>query len=429
MPTLGEIVSLFLARTGIGFEGTLDMPPAGQAQVKDSTLLADINRGSAEFQRWWIWLPLESGDDEVKPAALLDPATGTLATAAPAYSAGVSSVAYRLLKPEWHPRLQVVPLVNRAIDLCWEMGRTVLTVVPNGDAEAASVGGSDSGATTTLASQQANVFEGRQSFRVANSGAGGYHQTDDFDVAAGRDFVLFAWLRIESGTARITVIDRSQGDATLATRDVSGAGSWVSFQLRGTFPASCYRAAVRFGGVEATAVTFWDNLTLYWRPQTRVPGPSWVTQWRDERGQDVFRLYRLRSRTGAADEVVPAMAYDYELVSPSSYQIINIPSDSTPAVFELSWELVSDLRPLRIEARRPLSYTGPLTTDQSTTAAPLRAVVAAMNYLAASDRGLPDLEQKYRAEFEREQRRISSAVLSPPPDQPRPGGLAWMRLR
>ena len=418
MPTLQTILESFIDQTGIGHYGTLDSRAAGS--ITHIARLQNSEWPPNRFARWWIWCQGLTGDETVKPATTL--ATATLSQGATSYVNVTTLLAYRLLRPDWHPTLYVLPLVNRALLHGWQWWRAPLTLVSNGDGEATTVGGSDSNATATRTTTAANVYGGASAINVANSAANGYHQYATFDAARGRAFRVSAWVRITAGTARIQIIDVSNANAVIEETTVTGVGEWRYVQMSDSFPSTCYRAAIRVGADDATGDTNWDDVDVYWEPITQILGPSWVTQWLTEENKPAFRLLRSRNRL-VADGNAAGLAYNLELIDPSEYQVLNMPSAANPVVFELGKKLSSDMGPIIIEARRPFSDFGVLALDADTTGCPTALAVALMRWLAAKERGLPN-ERELRAEKDHWQSQAQPILLSPPPDNSR-GGFAY----
>ena len=436
MPTLTAIEQAFIDETQIGIYGTGTF---AAASLTDTTQLQNGNYQGNEYKGWWLGHPgSNTTADRQKPVASngLAPTTGVITHGGSNITVTGAGLAYTLTRPDWPPTRYIVPLVNRALELAWQWWRAPLTLIANGDGEASSVGGSDVSATTTRNTTAAYVFSGQASLRAANSGANGYHQYADFDAAAGRAFRAGAWLRIASGTGVLQVVDRSNGDAVLASITVTGVGQWHYVQVSGSFPATCYLAALRVGGTQSNADTYWDDACIYWEPATRIAGPSWVTQWRDDKGRPAFRLLRYVNRL-VGDGSGPGRAYDLKLIDPGDYQVVNLPSAANAVEFELGRKITQGmgsmpLYPVIIEARRPFSDFGTLSDGDDSTSCPLRLVVAGMKRLAANDRNSPHADithggdGAYQAVWEREQLRVASHLTLPLPDE---HGQGWQELR
>lgn len=420
MATLQAIMERFLDETGIGIYGTADSIQAGS--ITHIARLANTEWPANHFARWWGWRSVTvTGNDIVKPMTTLA-AGGVLSQGSGTNYSNTTALYYRLIRPEYHPTLYLLPLCNRALGRAWQWWRAPLTLVPNGDGESTTVGGSDSNATAARTTTAANVYNGASAINVANSAANGYHQYATFDAAAGRAFKVSAWVRITSGTARIQIIDITNSNNVIEEKTVTGVGQWHYVQMSDSFPATCYRAAIRTGADEATGDTNWDDVDVYWEPITQMLGPSWVTQWRTDDDKPAFRLLRSRNRL-TGDGSAAAMAYNLELIAPDQYQLLNMPSAANPVVFELGRKLTGDMGPLIIEARRPFADFGALSTDTDSSGIGVELAAATMKWLCAKERGLGN-ERVFKAEMDHWQAQAQPILLSPPPDQPK-GGLAW----
>src|SRR3990167_1457267 len=426
MPAASAIFTEFVEQTGIGMAFTVDsVATTGIVSIKH---LAHSNRGTNEFNGWWIWLPTLTGNLEVKTATTLTTSTGALAHGSGANYAGTEgAVACVLLRPEWHPNFVMYPLLNRALKMTWQWWRTILSVVPNGDGEATSVGGSNSGGTATRDTTAADVFDGQASIRFANSGASGYHQYASFDAHASKPFTFSAWVRITGGTARFQLIDVSNSNAVIEEVTVTGVGQFHYLELTGTFPATCYSAAVRVGADEATGDTNWDDVYGYPEGITKVTGPSWITELKTEQGEDAFRLYKARNKQ-LTSGTGPGRTYGLELIPETDYQILNMPSAANPVELELSEKLTQHGAPIIVEARRNFYDFGALSTWAGTTNCPLMLVVAAMKLIYSRERGVGNTAL-LKDLYDSEQRKGESDLRVPPPDDvSRPFSLFVQRL-
>src|SRR3990167_5641566 len=393
MPTLEAIVEEFLDQTGVGRYGTADSAPGSTSTVTDVTLLGQ-STGTSDFDRWYVWFPAATGNNIVNRATTVTVSgTGVLSTIR-AYASNTATE-YLLLRPEWHPTEYLLPLLNRSLRDCWQWWRTVLTVIPNGDSEASSVGGSDSSASTTRDTVAADVWQGEASLRVANSDANGYHQYATFDAAAGRPFRFGVMLRITTGTSCfVRVIDVSNSNATIAeVTGISGIGQWHYVEVSGNFPETCYSAAVRVGSTGASDDTNWDDATLLWDPITKLVGPSYLTNWIDENGEKALRLYQVTNKLTGSNDSGPARSYSSKLIDDKDYQILNIPTGANPVEVELGRGAVSGMNPILIESRRPFSDFGALSAWTDSTDCPLELIVRRMKERAAKERGLPQYGQ------------------------------------
>ena len=428
--TVTQIWNRFVEETQIGFHGTGTF---AATTLTDTVQLQNTNYQGNELRGWWLgYLDSTTASDRAKPIKSngLVGSTGVLTHAGLNITGTGSAKNYSITRPDWNPVRYGIPLINRSLEMAWRWERAPLTIIANGDGEAAAVGGSDTSATVTRNTTAAYVFNGLASIRVANSGANGYHQYAGFDAAAGRSFTLGIFCRIAVGTAQVQVL--TSGGTVIVETTVAGVGQWHYIQLSGTFPSDCYSALLRVGGTGATADTYWDDACLYWEPATRISGPSWVTQWRDERGQPAFRLLRMVNRL-TGDGSAAGKAYDWRLVDPQDYQIVNIPSAANKVEFELSAKLTrAAYGPIYIEARRPYSDDGTVDDGADTTECPIRLVTAGMKRLAANDRNSPHADVKfggdgaYEAQWLQEQAKAASHLTLPALGE---RGMAWQELR
>ncbi len=434
MPTLKAILNEFVDQTQIGLKGTGTF---AATTLTDTNELQNTNYQGNEFLNWWVCnVDSATAADQAKPVATngLAPTTGVITIAGSNITGTGAGQSYLLTRPEWNPVRYLVPLANRALQKAWSWWRSPISLVADGDFEGALLSTNWTGSSATGTYETTIVWGGKQSGKVANSGANGYLQSVGIEVAPLRGFRLTAKVRATTGIPVMTLIDRSNGDAVIGTvtaQALTSAASWEDIMLTGSLPANCWRVALRLGSAGASDVTYWDDVTLYYDQLTTLAGPSWFTQWRTEDGDEAARLYYARNRLGSTGDW-KAQAYDLALVDPADFQVIQQPSAVQSLMFEFGRRpMSSTLWPLILEARRPFSDFGTLTLGTSSTSCPLRLVVAAMKLLAANERNLPHRSTEFGGdglwehEFVREQRRVASMLNEPVADS---YGMRWATL-
>lgn len=382
----------------------------------------NTNWGANQFKGWWGHRPTATGNDIVKAMTTLS--SSALSHGSSNYS-DTTTLYFSLTRPDWHPTIYVHPLINRALEKCWQWWRTVLTPVTDGDMETSGVT-NWTATNSTRVKDTTIVWQGTASMDVTNTSANGYVQSASFLAVPNRSFRFSVKCRPRVGTQTFTVYDVTNSAVITSSSAVSGVGAWQDVMVTGTFPATCYQAAVRLGGVGTTDRANWDDVTGYWDLQTRLDLPSWVTQWRTEEGEEALRIYKQANRLGT-DNAWAATAYDLSLVEPRDYQILQQPSAVGSLQLEMGRDLSGQKWPLIVEARRPFSDFGSLSADTDTTGAPLRLVVAAAKCLAALERReLSERLPMWEHDFVREQQRVASVLLTPALDDGT--GLSWQRF-
>src|SRR5262245_33555364 len=226
---------------------------------------------------------------------------------------------FSLTRPDWHPTIYVLPLINRGLEKAWQWYRGIITPVPDGDMEYADASQWVQVNATAIKDTTGFVWSGRASLDVTLTGAGGGVQSQAFEVAPNRSFRFTVKCRPRVGTAQLAVIDGVTGLTQAFTRS-SQLGMWQDLQVTGTFSPTTYTARVSLGGLSIGDRASWDDCSGFWSLMTKCNLPSWLTQWRTEEGEDAARIYYARNRLGTIDNWA-AQAYDLGLLDPRSYQI------------------------------------------------------------------------------------------------------------
>ena len=388
----------------------------------------NANWSANQFKGWWGHRPDTTGADQVKAmTTLAGPLSGTpgqLTSGGSAWTAPTlgASKYFSLTRPDWHPTIYVLPLINRALEKCWQWYRGIISPVPDGDMEGPDVSAWTTASANAVKDTTGFVWSGRASLDVTNVGTGGGAASQPFEVAPNRAFRFTVKCRPRVGTARFTVTDYDNA-VVLASTQSTQLNMWQDLMVTGTTRANTSRMGVSLGGLEANARASWDDVTGYWNLMNRCSLPSWLTQWRTEEGEDALRIYYQRNRLGTYD-AWSAYAYDLGLVDPRDYQILQQPSAFNPLLFELSRGATIYNWPLLVEARRPFIDFGVLAQDTDITAAPLRLVVAAAKSIAGHERReLNDRLPMWDHDFVREQKRIASQLNQPAVDER--AGQSW----
>lgn len=248
------------------------------AQLQDSTASADLWTDS------WVHVLDGPNAGETRRVAAYDPANGSL-TVSRAFPQPVDrATSYEL------SRVVAPEVINAAINAtlvrCWFQALTPLTALADGAMENPD--------TTAWRTWNAGVSKvaagsdapgGATSLEVRNSAAGGYAASTRLAVLPGQPFTLEALLAPGGFTARMAVHNLTRG-VDLDAAAASGR-AWRPVRLSFDIPDGCEEIEVRLGGVEADAVTRWDQVVLLAVNRRRFPLPAWVTH-----RQQVLEVWR-----------------------------------------------------------------------------------------------------------------------------------------
>lgn len=437
MATATAIINQFINETQIGIFGS-ETGTFAATTLTDTKELQNSNFQGNEFRGYWLgYLDSVTVADRQKPVASngIAGSTGVLTHGGSNITTTGASKNWTLTQKQWPPVRYLVPLLNRALQMCWLWWREPLSIIPNAGGENSSVGGADTNATTTRDTTAANVFDGAAALKVTLSSANGYHQWDPFHVAQSRSFTLGLFVKVQAGPAVISINAATSGTEIASTTLAASAadtGAYQYVQFSGTIPSNVQQAVLRVGSTSATGVILVDNACIYWEPVTRISGPSWLTQWRDDKGRPLFRLLKQENRI-SYDGSAPGRAYDWKLVDAGEYQIVNNPAAANAVEVELDRKLSSPAYPLIIEARR--SYysllSAAIAAGTESTTGPTELVVAAMKRIAANDRRTPQADVEFggngafKTEYEQWQGKYASQLVVPPVGAG--PGLAWRK--
>jgi len=170
---------------------------------------------------------------------------------------------------------EITRWINRALVKLTHETRSLLSLVPDGDMEAATTAAwTASNATPTKVTNR--VMFGSRALRVANSGASGRVQSGTLLVVPGETYWIAAGASVAVGTASLIVWDATNG---AAVKTISGTNApYLVYSDEFTTPAGCHALAIRLQGAEANADIYWDHIQLLRVNDRRVPAPSWVTR-------------------------------------------------------------------------------------------------------------------------------------------------------
>lgn len=251
--------------------------------------------------------------------------------------------------------------INAGLTRCQYISKSPITLITDGDMEAAGTS-SWSGTNATIAKSTSDaVTDGAQSLVVTNTSAGGYaNPSADQPCTPGRAFRLWVDYRVVSTGgehAQIAIKDVTHGtfiQSAISPDQYTGQNTQGGMMSVGfAIPAGCVRFQIQLIGQESTAVVAWDDLVVYDTRQFRYPMPSWITF----REQYATLLNRLG--TSPLDYTYPDVIWPLNLEE----------DDSAAVVFRANLPMEAILRPVFLQGEKPY---GPISgiTDSSTTSCP-----------------------------------------------------------
>lgn len=231
---------------------------------------------------------LHAAVDQVRQVQQWTPSTGEL-TVAPAFAGEIgNSVTYELYKAAPPTRYRefkgLLNYINDALEECWheELG-LLSSLITDADMETTGVTNwTASTATLSKATTEANVWRGAQSLRVLNTAAAGYAQSTTLNVVEGHTYLVAAYVRVASGTARLRVRDITGGANVDSV--TSDERDWRILAYTWAPLANQLQAAIRLEGDESTADAYWDDLYVVDITSRRLEPPAWVSERNQFRG-------------------------------------------------------------------------------------------------------------------------------------------------
>jgi hypothetical protein len=233
------------------------------------------------------------------------------------------------------------------------------SLVTDGDMETSGTSNwTDSGATSTKDTTAANVYFGTQSLKVANASASDYTASDAVNVYPDTTYVVQAWVRVASGTARLQAYDSTNSAAIDAITGDERA--WQRLYLVFSTPSTCKQVVIRLVGDEATAECYWNLVTLYETAQNRLLLPSYITHRQQVR--KVQQMVELGAAVSSGQYAVQRPYY----TNITGWDIEGDPTAAGGLALVLPYSVDSSWVPVVLAQR---TYSS-LATDSATTNAP-----------------------------------------------------------
>ena len=355
---------------GLGLAGVADSVTT--TTLVDPYAFGDTTLGNNHYRGFYIFRPDLSGDDRVKKVASNTGASGTLTIAGTNY-VDTSELDYELVGA-LHPdefnscitRAQKRVLFDVQVPLCGP--------VTDGDMDANNT---TSWTNTSLSTMEKvttaqYVWSGFRSLHTVSASSAGYAKSVSIRVFANTTFFASCVVRVISGTASLLVYDETNS-ANVNTAVTSGESGWARLWVYGNVPTGCESVHLRLGCTEA-AELYWNHALLYTSDRKQYPAPSYV--------DDQFKFHKLRQARyattisnqtqGGYDAADSRTFMDWS--QPQMFSLDPFQQDANPYTIQLLRAVPRE--ELWIQARRPYSDTEPLSSETSTTRAPLELLYA-----------------------------------------------------
>lgn len=355
---------------GLGFVGTADSVTT--TTLTDSYALRDSTLGANHYRGVYIYRPSASvTDDLIRKANTLTPSTGAIVHSGLNYG-DTTTLGYEIVGP-LHPD-ELNSCITRAMRMAYYEFQTPLTGgVVNGDMELGTTGWTGSSATPSAVTTASRVFSGTTALRVANSGSNGYAASGAIKVFPNEPFYASAVCSVESGTANLVVYDNTNS-AVVGSAVATGDAAFSHLFIVSMIPSGCESVSIRLRGVESNADVYWNHALFYRLEQLVLLAPSWL--------DEPYKFLKLREaeyRKSIANQSNGGQndansRYFKDWIQPNMFSLDPLKLDANPYQVQLQKALPKN--EMWIQAKRPYSDAEDLSTEGSSSHAPLDLITA-----------------------------------------------------
>lgn len=248
--------------------------------------------------------------------------------------------------------------------------------VPDGDMDADNTTSwTNTGlATFEKVTTASRVYSGIRSLHTLANSANDYAVTASaIRVFGNTPFYCSAGVHVAVGEVSLIVYD-STNSAVIGTAVTTSERQWGQLWCTGTIPPTCKEVLIRLNSVTSTADAYWDHLVFYPRNNRLFPAPSWLDeQFKFLKLREARYDFTISSQTAGGYNDGGSRSFS-DWLTPSMFTLDPLHLDANPYQIQLQRPLPE--RELWIQGKRPYSDLEPLSTEASTTRAPLHLVYA-----------------------------------------------------
>ena len=368
----------FLARTGLGFNGTATggstSTLADTAYLQDTTLPTGA---TGHYVKWWA-TNFKAATPEVRHVTSYDNSTGTLTVSSPVWTAPIAATEYELyafaLPP--NPYVALNTIIDRVLQRYYFSTIVPLSLLADADMEdsgTTSWDGASGAAAMTLVKSSSVVWHGHQSMQAAPSASSAtfdvYTQLAAvLGIVEGEPYFVAVTLKpIDVGKFRLIARDADAGaDIDYAEVDSTENQDWTIIAFQFTTADNSNRLQLRVAGDTQGVGCYIDDFILQHRDRNRISLPSWIT---DPHFQirNIYRMPLVAQISGDVYNVHESRMYQ------STWDILRDRAGVNPYTLQLPEDMSTTL--WFLEGYRPY---GTLSAESSTTSCPQDLVIAAM---------------------------------------------------
>lgn len=312
--------------------------------------------------------------DFIRYAADLNKTTGALAPDANWADTTLGTESVNLIYYGIHPQM-IDDAINRALEDLYFRNEVALSMFDDGDMQTSVTSSytGASGATLSKVTTARRTPFGIRSLRVQSDSANDYAQSGTLAGLQGSEVFIWAIASVDVGGDAVLIPYDVTNSANINTDAQHSEEAPQYMWWQGLIPATCKEFAVRLNGEGASDDIYWNQLGGYRLNDNRIFLPSTFDERLKVEALTVAE-FRAGSNTGIAD----ALSIKPTEIPKEEYDFLFSPVQANPYAVQFhndNWGGYKG-KPIFIQGRRPYSDMGALTTEASTTEAPLDLVVA-----------------------------------------------------
>lgn len=356
---------------GLGFSGTADSLTG--ATLTDTYVFKDATTGPNAHRGQYLYRPDRSGDDLIRKIVSHVPSTGVVTVHGSAYS-NTSDTNYEVIGLI-HPD-ELNACIVRALNYVYLQYQDPLCGdISDGDMSASTTTAwtASGGNTLNKITTASLVFSGFRALGAVNANANEYAESVSVRVFPNRPFYASTVVHSVSGTGSLVVRDQTNS-ATVGSAVTSAENGWAHLWVTGLIPSGCETITLRLTGVESDAYLVWNHALFYQLDNYRYLGPTYLDeQFKFLKLREARYMHTISSQTnGGYDDANSLTFHDWH--QPSEFSLDPFHKDANPYVIQLRKS--TPRQELWVQGQRPYSDLDTLSTDSSTTLAPIEQVYA-----------------------------------------------------
>lgn len=239
------------------------------------------------FQNAWAMVEADSAGTplnvgECKRIKVYTPASQTLTLAQALTDATTTTQSYGIY-PKVPPirvggNKPIVEFINDILPYSFYRYPVLLSLVTDGDCETSGVTNwSDVGTCTQAKSTTTGVTYGKQALSLTNTAANsGVKNATPISVVEGQVYQVIADIRCDGYTGQLKVYDLTNAATIDVVKQTAERGQRYLYN-QVTIPSNCKQMEIHLLATGASAVHYWDNISVRQAYATEMALPTWFT--------------------------------------------------------------------------------------------------------------------------------------------------------